>query len=61
MPHTLVQVKEVAAPELIGPVTTPFGNWSWLLRPSRPYAARRLLVGVEHGVEAVLGGDELNR
>jgi hypothetical protein len=57
--HAGGQVGDVPASELIGTVSTPSGHWPWLLRPSGPSAALHLLVGVEHAVEAALGGNEL--
>jgi hypothetical protein len=55
-PHAGGQVGDVPAPELIGPISTPPGHRTRLLWRSGPSAVLYLLVGVEHAVEAALGG-----
>ena len=58
-PHTGGQVGDVPAPELVGAISTPPGHRARLLRRPGPSAALHLLVGVEHAVEAALGGQVL--
>jgi hypothetical protein len=59
-PYAGVQVGDVAAPELVGPISSPPGHWPWPSRRSGLSAALHRLVSVEHAVEVVLGGQELS-
>ena len=56
--HAGGQVGDVPAPQLIGTIRTPPRHRPRLLRRPGPSAALDLLVGVEHPVEAALGGEE---
>lgn len=58
-PHAGRKVGDVPAPELIRPVSTSPGHWPRFLRRPCPSTALHLLVGMEHAVEAALGGQVL--